>query len=132
MIPDRVNEPRDPRKTYAAPDVCSSLASLCRGKKRTINSKMVHTKWYPGRVRHPKTGDPFRPDEAWEFVAQQLEAGIDVEIHEQRTQSGKKAFVCKPKGHGDEIIYVKLQFGASGVIGQSFHVSDPKNGSDEE
>lgn len=99
---------------------------------RVFNVKSVHSKWYPGSVRHPKTGEPFRPDEVWEFIAQQLDAGIDVEVHALRTQPGKKAFVCKPRGFGEEIIYVKLQFGATGIIGQSFHVSDPKNGSDEE
>lgn len=132
MILGVVNEPRDPRKTYASDGVCSDLANRCRGKMRVTNAKSVHTKWHPGSVRHPKTGEVFRPDEAWDFVAQQLEAGIAVEIHPQRTQAGKKAYVCKPRGFGEEIIYVKLQFGATGVIGQSFHVSDPKNGSNEE
>lgn len=132
MIPEHVNGPRDPRKTYASPEVCADLARRCRGKMRITNARSVRTKWHPGSVRHPKTGEGFRPDQAWDFIAEQLETGIDVEVHQLRTQPGKNGFVFKPPGYGDEIIYVKLQFGATGIIGQSFHVSDPKNGSDED
>lgn len=115
---------RDPRKTYANSGVCDDLANRCAGKARTTNAKGVRTKWYPSTVLDPRTGRPFAFGTEWDFIVAQIRGGIDVEIVDLETQPGKKGYVLKPVGHEGEIIYVKLQFGTKGIIGQSFHSSE--------
>lgn len=115
---------RDPRKTYANAGVCDDLANRCASKARTTNAKGVRTKWYPSTVIDPRTEQTFAFGAEWAFIVDHLRNGIDVEVVDLETQPGKKGYVLKPIGSGGKIIYVKLQFGMKGVIGQSFHTSD--------
>ena len=72
----------------------------------------------------PRTGEVFTEDGAWEYVAQSIASGIEIEIIDLEYPPGKKAYVMKLPSHDLQVpIYVKLQFGGDCVIGRSFHYS---------
>jgi hypothetical protein len=72
----------------------------------------------------PRTGEVFTEDGAWEYVADNIDAGVEIEVIELSMPAGKKGYVIALPSHNREIsIYVKLQFGADCVVGRSFHYS---------
>ncbi len=116
----------DPGKTYADANVRADLLRRCSSERtRSVSpSRDRPCKWNPGNVRKPGEIVAFRPDEAWEFAAEMLRQGIPIEIIELDHPPGKRGYVIKPFGHAGEVLYIKFEFGASGVFGRSFHVSD--------
>lgn len=66
---------------------------------------------------------------AWEFIAEQLEAGRPMLEIKLDTPAGKTGYVVMASG-GEKRpdIYVKLQLGSGKVIGRSFHYSEPDTG----
>ncbi len=70
--------------------------------------------------------DPYFTDStAWEFIASRLETGEEVEVIDLQQPAGAKGYVMKiDLGLGLPELYVKLQLGASKVIGRSFHYSE--------
>ena len=70
--------------------------------------------------------DPYFTDStAWDFIASRLEAGEEVEVIELQQPAGTKGYVMKiDLGLEVPELYVKLQLGASKVIGRSFHYSE--------
>ena len=70
--------------------------------------------------------DPYFTDStAWDFIASRLEAGEEVEVIELQQPAGTKGYVMKiDLGLDVPELYVKLQLGASRVIGRSFHYSE--------
>lgn len=80
-------------------------------------------KWRPGGIRDPRTDDWFTPDGAWSFVAELLETGVDVELRLLEIPVRKKAFVFFGRCAEGRLIYIKLQFSATRVVGRSFHIS---------
>ena len=87
------------------------------------------TDWGPTGVRNPYgVLDPyFTHSTAWEFIASRLEAGEEVEVIEVQKPAGTKGYVMKiDLGLDVPKLYVKLQLGASKVIGRSFHYSKRK------
>ena len=84
------------------------------------------TDWQPTQVRNPDgiLDEYFTDAAAWEFIATRLEAGEEVEVIPLRKPRGAKGFVMKIKLQSDRPkLYVKLQMGARGIIGRSFHDS---------
>lgn len=74
-----------------------------------------------------RRGNPFTPDGAWEFVAEQLEdENQTVRWVELRKPPGKKAleFIVTDS---DGVIYVKVQLG-SGTIKEEASITAPANG----
>ena len=72
----------------------------------------------------PRTGEAFTEDGAWEYVAQSIDNGIEIEIVDLEKPPGKKGYVMKLSSHDPQVpIYVKLQIGGDCVIGRSFHYS---------
>lgn len=67
---------------------------------------------------------PFTDDEAWQFVADLLEAGQPIEVIDMNDKPGTYGFVMivDVAGH-DRSLYIKVQLGAGVVIGRSFHWS---------
>lgn len=101
------------------------LVGLCR-RRRTRKSDFspaMPTHWSPQQVRHPKTGEAFTDDSAWDFVAELLSSGHKIEVIDLEKPPNKKGYVLKCEGYGDENIYIKLQLGSGCVIGRSFHIS---------
>lgn len=85
------------------------------------------TDWRPTEVRNPNgVLDPYFTDStAWDFIASRLEAGEEVEVIELQQPAGTKGYVMKVDlGLDVPELYVKLQLGASNVIGRSFHYSE--------
>ena len=85
------------------------------------------TDWRPTEVRNPNgVLDPyFTRSTAWDFIASRLEAGEAVEVIELQQPAGAMGYVMKiDLGLGLPELYVKLQLGASRVIGRSFRYSE--------
>ena len=85
------------------------------------------TDWRPTEVRNPNgVLDPYFTDStAWDLIASRLEAGEEVEVIELQQPAGTKGYVMKiDLGLDVPELYVKLQLGASKVIGRSFHYSE--------
>jgi hypothetical protein len=72
----------------------------------------------------PRTGEVFTEDGAWEYVAQSITNGIEIEMIDLDHPPGKNGYVMLLPSHDPRVpIYVKLQFGGDCVIGRSFHYS---------
>ena len=82
------------------------------------------TKWHPGGVIDPRSGAPFSPAGAWEFIVELLASGHPLEEIILEKPPGKKGYVLKhPGAAGRADIYIKLQLGSGYVHGRSFHES---------
>ena len=111
------------------PDTASirhQLGILCRRKgcRTSAWTPDCPTDWRPTSVANPDTGEPFTEAGAWEWVADQLDAGIVIEPVSLDKPPGKTAFAFQVT-KGAIRIYVKLQLGSGKVIGRSFHRSEP-------
>lgn len=105
-------------------DVRRCLAQRCRSKRtrRSDFQKEAPTVWVPGTLRDPSTPDCLFTDEsAWIFVANALEAGVEVTVITLSRPAGRTAYVMELEGHRGVKIYVKLQLGSDYVRGRSFH-----------
>lgn len=72
----------------------------------------------------PRSGAAFTEDGAWEYVAEQIEAGIAIEVIQLEIPPGKRGYVMHLPSHDASVpIYVKLQLGSGVVVGRSFHYS---------
>jgi hypothetical protein len=110
-------------------DVRHCLVQRCRSKRtrRSDFREEAPTEWVPGTLRDPSAPDCMITDEgAWSFVANALEAGVEVAVITLRRPAGKTAYVMELEGHRGVKIYAKLQLGSSNVIGRSFHGAKPE------
>jgi hypothetical protein len=74
---------------------------------------------------------PFTEAGAWQFVAECLEAGEELEEVILHKPPGRLGYVMKVRVHPThDFIYIKLQLGAGKVIGRSFHYSQTDNDDD--
>jgi len=108
-------------------------ALLARRKKArsTPFTPEAPCEWRPQTVTNPADGNPFTPDGAWEFVAQQLEdENQTVHWVELRKPPGKKALVMIVAQSGGNV-YIKVQLGSGTITGRSFHYSSRKRLQDE-
>lgn len=106
-------------------DVRNDLVRLSRSRKTRIHrfSEKRPTHWAPYALRDPGSGDTFTADSAWEYVADLIEGGVEIETIELDVPPGKTGYVIKVDGLENERIYIKLQLGSGIVIGRSFHAS---------
>lgn len=82
-------------------------------------------RWNPGSVINPVSEMPYTDAGAWELIADLLEAGHPIETMTMDDPKGKTGFVMHYElTPGTVPLYIKLHFGAKGVIGRSFHISD--------
>ncbi len=108
-------------------DVRARLCALARSR-RTRHLGWPRD-WSPGSIRVPKSLDPcdvFTDDGAWQFIADRLEEGCEIEeiTMEEADGAGRRGYVLRLTGTvGEPEIYVKLQIGRSVVVGRSFHYS---------
>jgi hypothetical protein len=81
------------------------------------------TRWWFGGVTDPRSGKPFTPFGAWDFIAEKLdETGTRIKEIAMDKPPGTKGYVLRePTKWG--IIYIKVQFGGEGrvIFGRSFH-----------
>ena len=97
-----------------------------RGKRFVAVDK--RTKWWPGSVFVPGSGEYFTTEGAWVFIAKKLnEKGTRIKEVPLKKLPGKKAYELKMPAYKGKI-YIKISFGGTGdtVIGHSFHYSDQK------
>ena len=104
------------------------LALLARRKR----ARVMWSKWRPQEVMNPETNQQFTDEAAWQFVADCLEAGDEVEPVPLRIPSGKTGYVLKRVLSNGVQLYVKLQLGSGVINGRSFHESVHQNFSKEE
>lgn len=104
------------------------LVVLCQRKKARTSEWSINcpTEWQPTAVTDPQSGSPFTDAGAWEFVAEKLEDGSELEQVLLEKPPGSTGYVLKVP-LGDRQLYVKLQLGAGKVIGRSFHYSTEPN-----
>jgi hypothetical protein len=82
------------------------------------------TRWQPTQVTDPSTRQAFTEDGAWQYIANQLEAGVPIETIILDKPPGRTGYVLKLPGVSVVVIYVKLQLCGDHVRGRSFHLSD--------
>jgi hypothetical protein len=101
------------------------LGVLVRRNKRFVPHEPEYpTKWWPGRVIDPRSGDFFTFPGSWDFIAEKLEEkGTVIEPIPLEKPEGKTGYVLREcTKHG--IIYMKIHFGIHDedvVWGRSFH-----------
>lgn len=124
MVATAQNLPAPPR---ADAEQRRQLARMCESRRtRTVAMNLPH-RWHPSSVRHPRTGEVFTPDGAWQFTESMLQQGVEIEIIELDNPPGARGFVMLVPGYGEDRIYIKLQFGKTQVIGRSFHLSNERD-----
>ena len=78
--------------------------------------------WQATAITDPRSREVFTEDGAWQYVAEAIEAGVEIEVIELQQPPGKKGYVMNLASTDPKRpIYVKLQLGGSNVIGRSFH-----------
>jgi hypothetical protein len=107
-------------------EVRHHLAILARRKKaRRIDlGGNRPCKWWPTKVMDPRTGQPFTLEGAWEYAAEKLEEGLELDRVELENPPGKFAYamtITTSLG----TIYIKLELGSGVIWGRSFHESTP-------
>ncbi len=109
-------------------EIRHQLVVLCqrKGARKSEWSINCPTEWQPTTVIEPQTGLPFTDAGAWEFVAEKLRDGLELETVQLERPPGSIGYVLKIP-LGDRKLYVKLQLGAGKVVGRSFHYSTETN-----
>ncbi len=79
--------------------------------------------WAPGQVINPETGMSFTPIGVWDWIADQLESGIDVNHRILEKPPGQDSWWFKATLQGNpRDLYVKITYRGGIVIGRSFHL----------
>ena len=79
--------------------------------------------WRPHEVLNPLDGQPFTDAGAWEYIAELLEQGQELEESLQDQPAGVTAYVMQV-ALPDRTLYIKVRLGAGFILGRSFHYSD--------
>lgn len=101
---------------------------MCRSSHTRTNvfTPGAPTHWSPQEVTNPNTELPFSSSEAWDFIAELLEGGCEIEMVELEKPPGKTGYVIKVNLDTEQSdLYVKLQLGKK-IIGRSFHLTNRK------
>jgi hypothetical protein len=107
--------------------VRSELIRRARDKHRRQNlfKTAEPCDWRPRQVLHPEAGIPFTDVGAWNFIADLLESGHEVNAIEMDKPPGQIGYVILANGYeACPSIYVKLTLTANMVNGRSFHDSE--------
>ena len=105
-------------------EIRNQLAHLARRRRCRITefSRRKPTVWQPHEVINPETGAPFLEEQAWNLIANLLEAGHPIREIELDHPPGRKGYVMKKNLSNEQpILYIKLQLGSGKIIGRSFH-----------
>ena len=107
-------------------EIRRELARLAKRKECRVYvwSKERPTEWNPGQVLNPETGIPFSIEAAWQFVADQLDAGHELLEVDMKKPPNEKGYVMEiDLSSGSPRLYVKLQINRGKIFGRSFHYS---------
>ena len=108
--------------------------ALVRAVKLRLQHDLTHSmresRWTPQEVFHPKKKRDrvFVAREAWDFIVECLESGVEIEVIKLDIPKDADGWVMKvPTDKFPRPIYIKLQLNDDGfVLGRSFHYSDPR------
>jgi hypothetical protein len=126
-LPERPSvENTEPEQEKHLDQVRRELVQRARRPRSRVRDNP--NKWHPTEVTNPAFGDvPFTEAGAWEFLADQLEQGLEFWEVEQDDPPGVKAYeMTIDLGNRPEepSLYVKLRLGhGNRVMGRSFHYS---------
>ena len=104
----------------------AELIRLCRNRKTrgVFFTREAPCDWKPMTVVHPKFGMYFTYSGAWEFLADLLEEGHEIEEEVLSNPPGERAYVMRVDvGPNYPKLYVKIQIKSGCVLGRSFHYS---------
>ena len=96
---------------------------ILHGQRLVGWSPDLPSKWWFGKIVDPRTGMPFTPSGAWDFIAEQLQdESTQIAVIDLEKPPNEKGYVLKISVT-EGTIYVKLQMGRENVvIGRSFHL----------
>lgn len=103
------------------------LIRFARDKRRRLvkHNDKYPSPWHPTGLTNPTTREVFTDAGAWEWVADQLEAGVEVWSAELDHPPGKIGwYFTVPSAYPPDEIYVKVQACGDHVRGRSFHPSE--------
>jgi hypothetical protein len=103
------------------PSIRHQLAVLARRKRARVIDRP--NRWRPHEVICPETGEPYTDAGAWEFIADLLEQGHELEESPQEQPAGVTAYVMHVS-IAAETLYIKVRLGTGCILGRSFHRSD--------
>ena len=101
----------------------SKLAELARQKdKRDVGiGPEDPPKWWPMSVTDPRSGEPFTPAGAWDFIAEQLDKNETlIKQVLLKKPCGKLAYEFRVRTECGTI-YIKVRLAKDKIIGRSFH-----------
>ncbi|HEX3429727.1 MAG TPA: hypothetical protein VHT03_02480 [Rhizomicrobium sp.] len=105
------------------------IASCCRDPDRRVIGQWQQgqpARWFPGTVNRPDGTGPLSDNDAWELIADLIEARHALKIVSLDKPPGSAAYVLLAQIPPDgRHLYAKIVLTKSGrVIGRSFHYSD--------
>src|SRR2546425_4438044 len=80
--------------------------------------------WRPFQTIDPRTHEPFTECGAWEFIAEQIEAGHPISELQPNQPSGNLAYWMVVELQNGSSLYVELELSTHKVIGRSFFLGD--------
>jgi hypothetical protein len=105
-----------------SPEHRRALSRNCRSPKQ----RGVHqpADWQVHSVENPNCpGYPFSDTSAWDFIADLLDGGHEVDTIVLDVPKGATGYVIKYAHPSGRELYIKLMFLRAGVAGRSFHYS---------
>lgn len=110
----------------AVPEEIRRRLAAFASSRRTRNREFTRDRpcdWQATGLTDPRSKVPFTDDGAWEYIAEQIIAGVEIEVIELEHPPGKRGYVMKlPSANTQIAIYVKLQISSNCVFGRSFHL----------
>jgi len=90
--------------------------------RRTRTTTFKPHRWQPTALTDPRSGQAFTEEGAWEYVVEQLEAGVTIYKMTLDIPQGKTGYYfLMASNYSEKKIYVKLQICGNSVRGRSFH-----------
>jgi len=104
-------------------EIKCKLAKLARQKdKRDVGiGPEEPTRWWTMSVTDPRSGKPFTPAGAWDFIAEELDKKeTTIKQVLMKKPCGKLGYAFRVRTESG-IIYIKVRLGKNKIIGRSFH-----------
>jgi hypothetical protein len=105
-------------------DVRKEIARLARDKRRRFvpNSPEVPCVWQPLKVTSPASDLPFTEPGAWQYIAELVEGGHEIEVITLEKPQGETGYVMIVELTPTNL-YIKVQIKGGKILGRSFHYS---------
>ncbi|RYG99857.1 MAG: hypothetical protein EON58_02470 [Alphaproteobacteria bacterium] len=110
------------------PELRAEFIEWARIKRRRFvtHSDKYPSPWHPTAITNPVTRTVFTEVGAWEWIAELLEAGIDVWATKMDKPPGIIGwYFTAPSAYPPGEIYVKFHRCGNQLRGRSFHYSEP-------